>query len=219
MRQVLPFILFLFASFTCLHAQDTIVRKNGEMVLSKVLEVGTTELKYKRTDSPDGPVYVVQKWELRYVVYANGRKESFEDVTPPPPPVENQSLTISGPFYYYKDHRITETDMLAVAKQRKDKKLDLMIRKVQEKKLIQTSCIFAGIGLFAVGAYLDIANTPKRGRRGSPYSTAASATARQNGQYMMLGGLGCGLATIYFKIDRTRHAHILVDAYNKSLAR
>jgi hypothetical protein len=220
MKHLFFFALFLLFSYIPLHAQDTLVKRNGEKIAGKVLEVGITELKYKRADAPDGPLYVAAKWELRYVVYAGGRKESFEDAVPSPPPVipaENLSLTISGPYYYFKDRRIMETDMLAIAKQRKDKKIDLMIHATQQKKFIQNTCVITGIGLIAVGGFLDIANTPRRPRRGSPSTTAASATARQNGQYMMLGGVGCELAAVYFKIDRTRHAHIVVDAYNKSL--
>jgi hypothetical protein len=223
MKKVFALLLILFCLRPALKAQDTISMRKGETIIARVLEVSLTEIRYKRFDSPDGPVYIAPKWEVNYVVYANGRKESYESVQAPAPilpaaPLIDLSIQKSGRYYYYKERRISEPDMLAVAKLRKDKKVDLMIKKTEDKRFIQNCFVGAGIGVFVIGGYIYLSNTPaRRGRRGSPVSSSTSTTARQNGGYMMLAGLASEVAGITFKLDRTRHAHMVVDLYNKSI--
>jgi hypothetical protein len=105
-----------------------------------------------------------------------------------------------------------------VAKMRKDKKVDLMIKKTEEKRFIQNCFVGAGIGVFAIGGYIYLSNQPaRRSRRGSPVTNSTSATARQNGGYLMLAGLASEVAGLSFKFDRTRHAHMVVNLYNQSI--
>lgn len=42
-------------------AQDVIVKQDGGTILSKVLEIGTQEIAYKKWNSQDGPVYKIAK--------------------------------------------------------------------------------------------------------------------------------------------------------------
>src|ERR1035437_9810916 len=74
-------MLFLYFSFV--QAQDTIVKRNEEKVIAKIMEVNQSDIKYKRFDYQDGPTFTVVKWELKYVVYGNGAKESFENYSAP----------------------------------------------------------------------------------------------------------------------------------------
>src|SRR6185312_6167842 len=67
-----------FISTSLLFAQDKIYKKNGPAINAKVIEIGTDEIKYKLTDSPDGPVYVVDKSSLQKIVYADGRVEKYQ---------------------------------------------------------------------------------------------------------------------------------------------
>lgn len=71
---------FLLIFFTCghsLYAQDTIYRVNHEVIVAKVTEVGTYEIRYKRFSSQDGPVYVLRKTEVWKIVYADGNVDYF----------------------------------------------------------------------------------------------------------------------------------------------
>lgn len=70
-------LLFLLASLSGLaaHAQDTLTKTNGDEVQAKILEVTPLEIKYKRTDNPDGPLIVVRRADVFMVRYANGTKE------------------------------------------------------------------------------------------------------------------------------------------------
>jgi hypothetical protein len=75
----LGLLLFFCINFFCavLHAQDTIVKMNHEKVLAKVQEVGIESIKYKRYNSPDGPVYILAKREINRIIYADGTVEIF----------------------------------------------------------------------------------------------------------------------------------------------
>lgn len=79
-------LLFIVATICLGHlanAQDTLFQRRGPVLIVKVLEVGTDEIKYKKLDNPDGPVYVVEKSSLKSISYANGQTEqmftSFKD--------------------------------------------------------------------------------------------------------------------------------------------
>ena len=67
-------------------AQDNIVLKNGSEIKVKVLEVSPTEIKYRRQDNPDGPVYTTGARDILLIQYANGTK----DVLNPAPATRSQ---------------------------------------------------------------------------------------------------------------------------------
>ena len=77
MKQLLMF-LFLLCSVSA-SAQDVIVKKDGSTILSKVLEVGQNEIKYKKYDNLEGPTYTINKSELQAINYQNGAKDTFSD--------------------------------------------------------------------------------------------------------------------------------------------
>ena len=60
-----------------LAAQDVIVKKDGTPILTKVLEVNTDNVKYKKFDNPKGPTYSILISEILSLKYANGKMEDF----------------------------------------------------------------------------------------------------------------------------------------------
>jgi hypothetical protein len=58
-------------------AQDNIVLNNGDEINAKIYEIGSTEIKYKKFNNQDGPIYYKSKDEILYIKYANGEKEMF----------------------------------------------------------------------------------------------------------------------------------------------
>jgi len=66
-------ILWPFAAIS----QDLMVKKNGDEILSKVLEITSSEVKYKKFDNQDGPIYSILKSDLLFIKYQNGTKELF----------------------------------------------------------------------------------------------------------------------------------------------
>lgn len=70
-------ICFMAATVTASLAQDVIKKKNGEGVQAKVLEITSTEIKYKRFDHQEGPTYTLAKAEVLMVKYENNSEEFF----------------------------------------------------------------------------------------------------------------------------------------------
>lgn len=75
MKQLLVLLLLLCSM--SVSAQDVIVKKDGSTILSKVLEVGQEEIKYRKFDNLEGPTYTIQKSELQSINYQNGAKDTF----------------------------------------------------------------------------------------------------------------------------------------------
>ncbi len=76
------FIVFIFAMrLPALLAQDILILRNGDVINVKVLEVLDAELKYKKQQNLDGPVYSAKKTDIYMVKYGNGEKEMFQTPT------------------------------------------------------------------------------------------------------------------------------------------
>lgn len=58
-------------------AQDVIHKKNGKVIEAKVVELGTSEIKYKMFSDPDGPIYVDEKENIDKIVFQDGRTEQY----------------------------------------------------------------------------------------------------------------------------------------------
>lgn len=75
--------------------QDLIVKKNGDVIQSKVLKVGTAEVEYKKWNNQNGPIYSIEVNNILSINYENGEKETFDDIsTDAAQVVSNQSAPI-----------------------------------------------------------------------------------------------------------------------------
>jgi len=79
MKYILLFILST-CSLNIIKAQDTLSMRSGENILVKVIEVGTTEVKYKKLDNLNGPIFSILKSDLLIVKYENGTKDDFSSI-------------------------------------------------------------------------------------------------------------------------------------------
>ena len=97
-----PFLLFALLALLsgAAHAQDTLVHRNGDEVAVKVLEITPAEVKYRRSDNPDGPIISLWRSDVFMVRYANGTQEVFN---PRPasgaarPPAPTAGAPVVGP--------------------------------------------------------------------------------------------------------------------------
>jgi len=54
-------LLIITISWSYVNGQDVIVMKNGDEIKSKVLEINTYDIKYKKFDNLEGPVISISK--------------------------------------------------------------------------------------------------------------------------------------------------------------
>ena len=78
MRIIKFLSVFVFAMFSIIaHAQDVIVKKDGNTITSKVTEITSSEIKYKKFSNQNGPTYTIGKNEVNYINYENGEREQM----------------------------------------------------------------------------------------------------------------------------------------------
>jgi hypothetical protein len=78
MKIIYTFLLLLYViSPLFVFSQDLILKKNGDEIKSKVVEILKTEIKYKKFENLSGPVYSIDITEVFMVRYENGSKDVF----------------------------------------------------------------------------------------------------------------------------------------------
>ncbi len=104
------FLLVLAALFTvgAANSQDRIYRNNGKVVEAKVLEIGSSEIKYREFNNPDGPIYVLETDRIKKIVFENGKEQKFEDNLKDPERYAGQAnkaikLNFLSPLYGYTE--------------------------------------------------------------------------------------------------------------------
>lgn len=92
-------------------AQDIIVTHESGRIDAKIVEVSDNEVKYKKSNSPDGPTFVLETAKIASVIYANGEVQTFEKTK------KNRILQSgeSQRVWYYKGIELNLTPTLAVA--------------------------------------------------------------------------------------------------------
>jgi hypothetical protein len=96
---------FLFV-IVASRAQDKIYRKNGSVVEAKVVEIGSSEIKYKEFKNPDGPIYVLESDRVSKIVFENGTTQKFEENIKDPEKYQGQAkraikIDFLGPLLGY----------------------------------------------------------------------------------------------------------------------
>jgi hypothetical protein len=79
MKKAAFLILILAAIGSAVNAQDKIYRSNGKIIEAKVIEVGSSEVKYREFKDLEGPTYVLETDRIKKIVYENGKVETFAD--------------------------------------------------------------------------------------------------------------------------------------------
>lgn len=73
-------IMLLIVTITT-KAQDSIYFKNKTIVIAKVREVGTSEIKYQMFENLSGPNYLVAKSDVQFIKYSNGYIDSIKTIS------------------------------------------------------------------------------------------------------------------------------------------
>lgn len=73
------YTLMLVVSWTFCFSQDVVTKKNGDEIKTKLIEITTDQVKYKKFENLEGPTYSILKSELFMIKYENGTKDVFTD--------------------------------------------------------------------------------------------------------------------------------------------
>jgi hypothetical protein len=79
----LLFTLFACVMFFASQAQDILIKRNGDELEVKVLEINLDEIRYKRFDNLEGPTISIAKNEVFMIKYENGTKVTITDLVRP----------------------------------------------------------------------------------------------------------------------------------------
>lgn len=151
-------ITLLYACFAS--AQDTIVKRNGDNILSKIIEISETEVKYKKFDFQDGPNFIENKSDIQLIKYSNGTKDEFE-IQPNNQfkPKESNTDYYSGPVhsnnkiemhnsrFRYHGKRINEPEMHRILLTSNDQQISILQNNARRYKKLQ----YVGLGGLVIG--------------------------------------------------------------------
>jgi hypothetical protein len=76
MKKLLIF-LFLISGFVPGFSQDELTFLTGEILKVKIMEIGSEDITYKKTENLSGPSYSVRKDKVFMIKYENGTKDVF----------------------------------------------------------------------------------------------------------------------------------------------
>ena len=80
MKKHLFLLLFMIGIFTHSTAQDSVTMKSGEVIQAKVMEVTNSEVKIKKLENLDGPIYTLLKYDILTIRYENGIIDDFSAI-------------------------------------------------------------------------------------------------------------------------------------------
>lgn len=163
----IPLLLCLLITTNFAYAQDTIQFINKVSQAAKVIEIGIDEIKYQRFDNLNGPLYVANKNEIRYIKFSNGHVDSItvarnlKSITPEALTIykapislnDNEKIVIDGNRLSHHGNGVGESRLYRLISNvpNQNKKLDLLkeysVMKSHKKKQYLYGFVGLGAGL------------------------------------------------------------------------
>lgn len=84
--------LVLMSLSLAVSAQDIIVTRDNKRINANITEVSGDNIRYKKANSPDGPVFVMPVKDINSIVYKNGDVQTFEETAA----TQNQPAAVSA---------------------------------------------------------------------------------------------------------------------------
>lgn len=219
---------FLFSFFFVLivpyaYAQDTIYKRNNETVIAKVLEINQTEVKYKKYNYPDGPLYIDNKSDIKMIRYAGGPTEEFKAEPPPvvirnysTAPPDNLRIETWGGSYRYNGLMISEREAQFIMEETGDPNIISYTRQARKEKLLQ----FVGFGAIPLGIAAAVFYT-KANVGTYNYQSGSYAKNPDKNTYLTLAAtfgilsIACPVEAVISKIKRNSYNVQAVRIYNQ----
>lgn len=218
-------LLFVFFYFV-VSAQDTLYKRNSaEIIVAKVIEINTTEIKYTRFDMLDGPMFIVDKNQIAKIKYAVGSVEIFNVSVPKPivnnNPISTNNSEIIEPYgnrgiYLYKAKKTSIRNVFDVIEYRnntwKNREISTLIYESKKQKRNQLLFGFSTIGVGALTLIgLSAVSTNSYNYQNS-VSNALGVAALGT-----LGIVATQVISYNCKLSHIKFANKAVDVYNKNI--
>lgn len=219
--------LLVLAMLLCFktQAQDTIYKRNGNIVPAKIIEVGVRDVSYRRLDNPDGPLFIATKNEIAKIRYANGHVDTFTEtavaetkpliISPAYPNAGYDRVEMSSKpgIFVYNGRLLSDRNLLLMAETKnlscKNAELRSEIEKTRNSRNIQYIAGFGGMGLGIVGLYsFSLLSSGSNSSYNSGTSNAALLLVGVN--VLVAAEVVSGI----FKSQRSRHAVRVAQLYN-----
>jgi hypothetical protein len=217
-------------------SQDSIRFMNNNIIAAKIFEVSTTDIKYHRFDNLNGPQYIVNKQDIRYIKFANGtvdsiRVEVTKSTTEPNLEQKNETANLpttstDAPKIIIKRNRLVYNNrglgeaklwMLIDNFPSKEGKLKLMTEFNTMKKYKNAQYISGfsglGLGLASVVAGFSLASADTHGTTTNNVSTVVGDIVGGAAIGVILGVTGSTISTI-FKAKRLKKRREIAEMYN-----
>ena len=186
MKQTALILLAIIFNTTLSFSQDIITTKTGEDILAKIAEISKTEVKYRKYDNLDGPLYTMLKSDILMIRYENGSKEIFNDEPSNAVSPSNPTLQPQGPLDTESSADKVNRDKLLFASK---------AEKYRKRKSTGATLTVLGGVLFIVGV-ATLSNSSYNSTYNGSYTTTSTTGNPEAGAYALLfgmGGLGAGI--------------------------
>jgi hypothetical protein len=188
-----------------------------------VMEISSTEIKYKKADNMDGPDYVTDKNDVRSIRFKNGSVDSFPEIKPWLKPIKRDQertekipfenytkkfkIETSGKYYFMDNKTYSESDILSIIKNEKNSSISEHIHKARVAHVLQPVCF---IGMPAVTAgFIMLADSQ------GTFFTPQNTKVQNNGIALISVGAACLVSAIILKVYRHVHTKRAVELYNQ----
>ena len=192
-------------------SQDTLLLRNGASVPVKVLEVGVSEIRFRKTENPEGPVYTEPKSNILRIRYANGTTETFDTQVLPGVALEYQQLprvSRSGGRYFLGTQLISEYDLQSELMRHDNPGINWHVQHARLYRGLQ-NIGWLGIPLIAAANYKLLEDMYGRGYGYPPGDQSYSK------EKLLAGAAAiCVTGAVCFKIMRTHHNNAAIRLYN-----
>lgn len=193
-------------------AQDVIVMKDQSLVMSKVLEITSTEIKYKKWNNQDGPTYSVLRSEVASINYENGEVESFDGTTnnqsnqqnSNPQQVQNLNsyMTHKGASLYLNGRLLSDTEVQKLV----DPQSYQLYLKAGNKEITGFLLDLGGGALCITAGLIELIATDADDYHSSNFKRKLA---------FMIGGCSLGIAAMILESNASNNAEKVAETYNK----
>lgn len=203
-------------------SQDTIFKKNGSQIAAKIIEINSSDVKFKKFNNPEGPLYTETKTEILRIKYFNGHIDTFAiappvaAVTTPTVKVINTACKIlkNSAKYYCFDSKLGYKDVMFLLDKRaieiNSADLTDCIQKINMNKGFQQGLAIAAIPCFASGGGLAMLG-------GFYYLLTGETQIMEMGLGIVAVGLTLEMGSVTAGVYKNARYKEAIKLYNDSL--